>query len=174
MQWNPHQAALLAGRDCLLCQAFGVRPGAPLLLCDCVYRAVFRTCLAKFRQCAKTDPYRRLVTFDRNLRGVDRRLTWARRNEDYCADFHAAGRRVLPENLYRVFSFYHLLGAHWTLVRKRLGVPRSSLFACTAEVELRVGRELAHMVPYSLFPPHEYLRPTVPAAGTRNATPSPS
>ena len=170
MEWTSYQAALLAEPRCPLCQGLGFCPGLPPLLCDCVYRAVFHACFVKFRQCAKADPYRRLVTFERNLRGVDRRLTWARRNEDYCADFRAAGQRALPNHLYRVFRFYHLLGAAGELVMRRLAISRRSLTVWITEVEVNLGRELAHMRPYSLFPPHEYMRSGMGTSAAENAS----
>lgn len=170
MQWNPRQAALHAAQECVLCQGFGVRSGPSLTLCDCVYRTIFRACLVKFRQCVKADAYTRLVTFERTPRGVDRSLIWRRRNEDYCADFQAAGRRVLPPRLYRVFSFYHLLGGSAELVLRRLRISRRTLTDWIAEVELSLGRELAHMQPYSLFPPREYMSPSTRGSASENAS----
>lgn len=162
MQWTSRQTAVLASDACVFCRGFGIRSADLMVLCDCVYRAVFRSCYLKFRQCAAADPYTRQVSYERNRRGVDRRLSWARRNEDYCADFHLAGRRVLPRHLYAVFSYYHLHGARGGLLLRRLGVSRRTLTAWVAQAEVVVGRELAHMQPYSLFPPREYLHPAVP------------
>ena len=161
MTWTSRRAASLASYNCFLCHGKGIRSGADLELCDCVYRTIFRRCHAKFRSCVKADPFSRLVTFDRLRTGVDRRLSWARRNEDFCADFHAAGLRVLSGDHRRFFSFYHLQGARRDLLLRRLGVSPRTLDRLTAEVELAVGCQIAHMQPYSLFPPQDYMKASV-------------
>ena len=161
MTWTARRAAGLAAHSCFLCHGLGVRPGPDLELCDCVYRAIFRRCHAKFRSCAKADPFSRLVTFDRLRTGVDRRLSWARRNEDFCADFHAAALRVLSGHHSRLFSFYHLQGATHELLLRRLGIQPRTLRLWISEVEVAVGRQIAHMQPYSLFPPREYMQASV-------------
>jgi len=123
-----------------------------------VYREVFRVCYRRFRQCARADRSARTVRFTHMPGGVDRRLVWTRRNEDYCADFQAAGRRALAPETYRVFRFYHLLGGSTDLVSRRIGVPRRDFFRLLAEIESIVGCELALMEPYSLYPPEDYMR----------------
>lgn len=162
MEWNAQSAGLLARMDCSLCRGSGLSPasGVP---CGCVCRRVFRICYRRFRACAGADSFARLVTFDEFARGVDRHLMWLRRNEDYCADFQSAGRRALAPELFRVFRFYHLLGAAPALVARRIGVAHTGLYRMIAEVEEAVGRELALMQPYSLYPPHAYLRSGQPA-----------
>jgi hypothetical protein len=154
MNWTPEGAAELARYDCHSCGGSGLAGGEP---CACVCRRVFQVCYRRFRVCAEADAFARLVTFRENRRGVDRHLMWIRRNEDYCADFQAAARRVLSPQLYRVFGFYHLLGAAADLVAGRLSISRSVLYGMVAEIEERVGRELALMQPYSLYPPRAYL-----------------
>ena len=88
---------------------------------------------------------------------MDRHLVWIRRNEDYCADFQAAGRRSLTPELYQVFRFYHLLGGSAELVARRLGLSERVFFRILREVESTVGREMALMEPYSLYPPRQYM-----------------
>ncbi len=158
MKWTPRQAALLASPACPACQGLGAPTADPALLCRCVYRAVFRSCYAKFRRCATADAFGRRVSYDPNPRGVDRHMSWARRNEDYCADFHAAGRRVLPYHLYRIFAYFHLHGASLELVCKRLRIERRAVLYAITDIEVAVGRELAHMRPYSLYPPRDYMQ----------------
>ena len=161
MIWTSRRAASLATHNCFVCHGRGIRSGTDRELCDCVCRAVFRRCHSKFRQCVKADPFSRLVSFDRLRSGVDRRLSWARRNEDFCADFHAAGLRVLSGHYSRLFSFYHLHGATHELLLRRLGIQPRTLRLWISEVEVAVGRQIAHMQPYSLFPPREYMQASV-------------
>jgi hypothetical protein len=135
-------------------------------LCTCVYRAVFRACHRRFLYCGKLDPSLRRISYERTPRAVDRSLIWVRRNEDFRADFHACGLRVLPKHLYQLFSFYHLHGAKMDLVARRIGLSDRRAYDWLAEIETVVGREIAHLQPYSLFPPQGYL---MPAARARQA-----
>jgi hypothetical protein len=155
--WTPTNAAELTTGACYRCEGKGLVCENPVVLCACVYRGVFRACWRKFRRLAHPEVETSRVTYGRIQHGVDRSLCWYRRNEDYCADFHSAGRRALPKHLYRVFSFIHLQGADAELVTRRLGVSGRQLRDWIAEVELAVGREIAHQQPYSLYPPSLYF-----------------
>ena len=142
-------------------------PDSALRLCTCVYRAVFRACHRRFVQCGKLDPSLRRVGYERILRGVDRTVSWVRRNEDFRADFHGCGTRVLPKHLYQFFSFYYLHGAKIEIVCRRLGTCGRHARRWMVEIETLVGREIAHLQPYSLFPPRGYM---MPAGRGRQAT----
>jgi hypothetical protein len=160
--WTVEAAGTLARYDCSCCRGTGIAEfdaNEVLVPCVCVCRRVFQICYRRFRRCAAADGSARRVTFTESPRGVDRHLAWIRRNEDYCADFQAAGRRSLNAELYRVFRFYHLLGASAELVARRLDVSRAEVFRLVARVESVAGREIATLRPYSLYPPGEYLRP---------------
>jgi hypothetical protein len=152
----------LANTRCKRCRGRGYLPLTGV--CRCVCRAVFRAVYKRFRRCAEAAGSACTVTFDHVRHGVDAHRTWVRRNEDYCADFHLAGRRALSPELYRVFSFAYLLGAGPKLAAKRLRVGRSKMGEWTAEVQLRVGREIIAQQPYSLYPPHLYFEDTVAQA----------
>jgi hypothetical protein len=102
----------------------------------------------------------RRISYERTPRAVDRSLIWVRRNEDFRADFHACGLRVLPKHLYQLFSFYHLHGAKMELVARRIGLSERRAWDWLAEIETVVGREIAHLQPYSLFPPQGYMIPS--------------
>ena len=161
MEWTPQAAAALARYACPDCRGTGLVPSdGAFALCRCVCRAVFRACYRRFLNCGKKDPSLRRVTFDRLLRAVDRTVSWARRNEDYRADFHACGVRALPRHLYQIFSFYHLHGGTMELVRRRLGLGEAHAWRHVEQIEIAVGREIAHLEPYSLFPPSGYMIPS--------------
>ena len=167
MRWTEASAAALASAACRLCRGAGCEPGpaaVSVVPCACVCRRVFRVCYGRFRTCAAADSFARTVAYREVPRGVDRRIVWCRNNEDYCADFAAAGRRSLAPDLHRVFRFYYLLGGDAPLVASRLGVTRTVFFRSLLEVEAVVGGEIALMKPYSLYPPYEYMR-----GGTRAA-----
>jgi hypothetical protein len=160
VDWTFREATLRAERSCTACRGSGALAGESLTLCRCVYRTVFRECHRWFRRCIELDVSARTVSLERIELGVDRCVTWVRRNEDYIADFHAAGRRVLPAHLYRVFSFYHLHGATREVVARRLGLSPRALGDWISEAEVAVGREIAHQQPYSIFPPRRYWLPS--------------
>lgn len=173
MKWTAEGAALLARYACRDCGGTGFEQGAawPAALCGCVCRRVFHVCHRRFRVCAGADAFARTVTFREVPRGVERRLMWIRRNEDYCADFQAAGRRALAGGHWQVFRFFHLLGGGPDLVAGRMRLNRTDFYRLLFEVETLVGRALAEMQPYSLYPPHEYMRGAQPgSAGILPAT----
>ncbi|GEM_PF-5484001 len=187
MEWTPSIAAEISRYGCPECAGTGIpvrrrlsfcppppppptvttlaaAPGdgdpEPLVrLCGCVYRAVFRACHRRFVFCGKLDPSLRRISYDRTPRAVDRTLTWVRRNEDYRADFHHCGERSLPKHLYQLFSFYHLHGGKMAMVARRLGFAERRAWEYVVEIERIVGREIAHLQPYSLFPPAGYMVP---------------
>jgi hypothetical protein len=158
--WTLQNAGELARYSCELCGGTGVgssAPDSPIVPCACTFRRVFRACYRRFRQCAESDGSARRVSFGESRQGVDRHLVWIRRSEDYCADFQSAGRRSLTPELYRIFRFYHLLGGSAELVARRLGLCDRDFFRILREVESTVGREMALMEPYSLYPPRGYM-----------------
>lgn len=160
MRWTTETAGELARYDCHLCAGTGVQSaaaGCSVIPCACACRRVFQACYRRFRECAAADGSARRVRFLESPRGVDRHLMWIRRNEDYCADFQSAGRRSLDPELYRIFRYYHLLGGAAALVARRLALSERQLTRLLAEIESTVGRELALMEPYSLYPPRFYM-----------------
>jgi len=158
MNWTSQAAGELARFGCRECRGTGLLPGSAFALCNCVCRRVFRICYNRFRSCAEAEAGARAVKFREMPSGVDRHMVWVRRNEDYCADFQAAARRVLHPGLYRTFRVYHLLGAGLDLVARQFHLCRTDVFDQVLEIEARVGRELALLQPYSLYPPREYMK----------------
>jgi hypothetical protein len=156
MQWTPETAAQLSRPGCRDCRETGL---VSTNLCDCVSRAVFRACYRRFKHCGTMHVSMRKVNFERTSKGVDRTLSWVRRNEDYRADFHSCGLRALPRHLYQLFSFYHLHGCSLDVARRRLGMSYRQSVEWIGEVETFVGREIAFLEPYSLFPPQGYMIP---------------
>lgn len=157
MQWIPEIAAEVARRYCRDCQGTGLvgAAGSPAL-CACVCRHVFRACFRRFQYCGMARARVRRVTFERIPTGVDRSTMWVRAAEDYRADFHACGLRSLPKHLYQFFSFFYLHGGTLELVCRRLGLSTRQAEVWMSEIEVLVGREIAHLQPYSLFPPQGY------------------
>jgi hypothetical protein len=131
-----------------------------------VDRAVFRACLERFRTCVASLRYAQPV-LERVGTGPKAHTCYARKNEEYMADFTLAAKRTLAPVEYALFRFHFLLGADWKLCSRRLGMDRGTFFHAVYRVEEKLGRVLATLQPYPLFPLADYFRGTV--RGTRAA-----
>ena len=164
MDWTRSDTIALAKQSCAQCHGLGLRPDvkATPYPCNCVFRAVFRACYARFRHCATREKYMSKVTLE-HIAGRDGRLTWGRKDEEYVADFCQVSRKALDELGYKVFRFHFLLGADWRLCTRQLNIDRGTFFHEVYRIEQRLGRVFRELEPYSLFPLDEYFH------GTRHA-----
>jgi len=89
--------------------------------------------------------------------GLEYRRTYSRKREEFAADFSLVGRRVLDEFEYKIFRFHFLLGADWKLCCRQLGLDRGSFFHGVYRIEQKVGRAVAELEPYPLFPLDQYF-----------------
>ena len=128
--------------------------------CNCVYRAVFRTCFNRFREFAADGDHIGTVSLE-FCRGRDGRRAYARKREEYVADFCLVSRRVLDDYQHRLFRFHFVLGADWRLCCRQLHLDRGSFFHSIYQIEQRLGRVFAELEPYALFPPSEYIGGTI-------------
>lgn len=158
MEWTRSETLALAMHSCAHCHGLGLRIGrrgrsSP---CNCVLRAIYRACYNRFRYCSTKEKYMSKVSLD-FTRGGERRLTWGRKDEEYCADFCLVSQRILNDLEYRVFKFHFLLGADWKLCCRRLRVDRGNFFHCVYRIEQKLGRVFRELQPYGLFPLDEYF-----------------
>jgi hypothetical protein len=125
-----------------------------------VFRAVFRACYRRFRDCACKEKYisRAQLEF---CHGKDTRMTYGRKVEEYLADFCLVSRRVLDPFEYDIFRFHFLLGADWKLCCWRLHIDRGTFFHAVYRIEKKLGRAFRELEPYSLFPLDEYFGGTM-------------
>jgi len=96
------------------------------------------------------------VSFE-HFGGRERRLMWARKDEEYVADFHLIARRVLDRFHYQVFSYHFLLGGDWRICCQRLHIDRGQFFHAVYRVQETLGRTFYELEPYGLYPPREYF-----------------
>jgi hypothetical protein len=89
--------------------------------------------------------------------GKDRKLTFARLDEDYICDFTMVSRRTLTEFEYQVFRNHFLLGADWRLCCRQMKIDRGSFFHAVYRIQQKLGRVFRELEPYSLFPLDEYF-----------------
>jgi len=158
MQWNRSNAIALARASCTRCQGYGirhVRKGMEVP-CNCVLRAIFRACLHRFRECSALGTHTGTVSLE-FCRGREGRRTYARKGEEFLADFCLVSRRVLDDFEHRIFRYHFLLGADWRLCCRQLKMDRGSFFHAVYRIEQKLGRTFAELEPYGLYPVNEYF-----------------
>jgi hypothetical protein len=170
MQWTRSETLALAQQSCTYCLGLGLRPGraGASTPCNCVFRAIFRACYARFRQCTSKEKYISRVSLEANP-GRQRKSVWGLKNEEYIADFCLVSRRTLNDHEYRVFKFHFLLGADWKLCCRKLNIDRGTFFHDVYRIQQKLGRTFRELEPYPLFPVDQYFGGTskmaeVPAA----------
>ena len=134
--------------------------------CNCVLRAIFRACHARFRHCATKEKYMSRISLEQ-VSSRERSFSWGRKDEEYMADFILLGRRTLSEFDFKLFRFHFLLGADWKLCCRRMGIDRGTFFHAVYRVQQELGRIFREVEPYSLFPLDEYFHGSVRAAPLR-------
>jgi hypothetical protein len=164
MEWTRSETLALAKNSCMQCHGLGLRLGrrGSMNPCNCVLRAIFRTCLTKFRHCATKEKYMSKISLE-FIPGRERNLSWGRKDEEYMADFILVSRRNLSELEFQVFRFHFLLGADWKLCCWRLKIDRGNFFHSVYRIQQKLGRVFRELQPYSLYPLDEYFHGTVRA-----------
>jgi hypothetical protein len=135
--------------------------------CNCVFRAVFRACYNRFRQCSAQSGRVGSVSLE-FCRGREGRRSYARKGEEFAADFCLVSRRSLNEFEYKLFKYHFLLGANWKLCCRQLKTDRGSFFHSVYRIEQKLGRIFASLRPYGLYPINEYFNGVVHKEGTAN------
>jgi hypothetical protein len=135
--------------------------------CNCVLRAIFRACYARFRHCVGKEKYMSRISLE-FVPGRERSFSWGRKDEEYAADFILVSRRTLDPVQYRIFKYHYLLGADWKLCCHRLGIDRGNFFHAVYRIEETLGRIFRELEPYSLFPLDEYFHGSVRVGPTEN------
>jgi len=158
MQWNRSNVLGLAKVTCCTCHGYGLRivHKSKELPCHCVFRAIFRACYNRFRDCVAGGAHASTVSLE-FCRGRDGRRTYSRKREEFIADFHLVSRRELDPEELRVFRFHFLLGADWKLCCRQLGMDRGNFFHAVYRIEQKLGRVFAELEPYGLYPVDEYF-----------------
>ncbi len=157
MLWNESNTFGLATPSCTRCQGNGTRVirGGREIPCHCVFRAIFRGCYARFRECATVSQVGQ-VTLDFRP-GHEGRRSYSRKREEFAADFCLISKRVLDESEHRLFRYHFLLGADWKLCCQRLGLDRGLFFHLIYRIQAKLGRAFAETMPYPLYPVQDYF-----------------
>ncbi|HXM44732.1 MAG TPA: hypothetical protein VN924_26080 [Bryobacteraceae bacterium] len=162
MNWDRSQTIALAKTTCTHCHGYGLRRGRNdrEVPCNCVFRAIFRACYARFRDCVAGDRHLSRVRLE-FCNGKDNRVTYGRKVEEYIADFCLVSRNALSPLEYDIFRFHYLLGAEWKLCCWRLQIDRGNFFHILYKIEQKLGRVFRELEPHSLFPLDEYFGGTM-------------
>jgi len=162
MQWTRSDVIGLAKASCVYCKGTGMKPVRTTqeTPCNCTYRAAFRACFNRFRECVAKGTYNSSVSLE-FCRGREGRRTYSRKREEYMADFCLVSKRTLDETEYRVFRFHFLLGANWKLCCRQLNMDRGTFFHLVYRVEQKLGRTFSELEPYPLYPLADYFSGSV-------------
>jgi hypothetical protein len=158
MQWDRSDVIGLAKASCRLCQGNGLHMSElrkVVTPCHCVFRAIFRACFNRFRECTIASPSGSVsLEFGH---GPDGRMTFSRKREEFMADFCLISQRTLDEYEHRVFRYHFLLGAEWRMCARRLNLDRGNYFHVLYRVEAKLGRAFAEVEPYPIYPVSDYF-----------------
>jgi hypothetical protein len=175
MQWNRSNVLGLAKVSCCTCHGYGLRVvhKKKQLPCHCVFRAIFRACYNRFRDCVANGAQTGNVSLE-YFPASEGRRTFSRKKEEYIADFSLVSRRVLDEEEYRVFRFHFLLGADWKLCCRQLRMDRGNFFHMVYRIEQKLGHTFADLKPYALYPLDQYFGGAVRKGTVHPIPPSPA
>lgn len=162
MEWTRSETLALAQQSCTFCYGLGLRPGRGGVStpCNCVFRAIFRACYARFRQCVMKEKHISRVSLEANP-GRQRKSVWGMKNEEYVADFILVSKRTLSEREYAIFKYHFLLGADWNLCCRKLKIDRGTFFHEVYRIQQKLGRTFRELEPHALFPIDEYFNGTI-------------
>lgn len=124
--------------------------------CNCVFRAIFRACYNRFRECSVTAEHIGAVALE-FCSGREGRRMYGRKKEEYSADFWLVSRRHLDSAERKIFHYHYVLGADWKYCCRRIGMDRGTFFHMVYRMEERLGQVFADLRPYSLWPLNEYF-----------------
>jgi hypothetical protein len=174
MEWKQSDLVALAMETCTACQGYGVRTShnRSLTTCKCVYRSIFRICYERFRVSLERKETIGRPVLERSS-STQTRMNWARKHEEYVADFLLVTKRSLTEEEYRIFNYHFLLGANWKLCCRKMKVDKGTFFHSLYRIMVKLGAIYVGLEPYALYPVHDYFHgmrsgvsPTVPARST--------
>ncbi|MBV8732949.1 MAG: hypothetical protein JO336_24340 [Acidobacteriia bacterium] len=175
MHWNRSNVLGLAKVSCCTCHGYGLRivHKKRELPCHCVYRAIFRACYNRFRDCVANGAHTGTVSLD-FCAGKDGRRAYSRKKEEYIADFCLISRRELNDADYRIFRYHFLLGADWKLCCRRIATDRGNFFHAVYRIEQQLGKVFAELKPYGLYPLDQYFGGVVQSETTVPLPPPPA
>ena len=169
MEWNRSNTIAVAKVSCKYCGGNGTRlvRNGKEVPCNCAFRAIFRACWNRFRECAVGGAHIGTVSLE-YFPGASGYRVYSRKTEEFMADFCLVSRRTLDDVEHSVFRYHFLLGADWRQCCRGLKMDRGNFFHIVYRIEQKLGRCFAELEPYPLFPLSDYFsgsrRTSLPSA----------
>ena len=158
-KWKRGDMLGLARPGCVQCGGWGLRVNGrhdTAQPCDCVLRAIFRSCYACFCECQTQEKYMTQAVLD-FVEGIDRLTAYSRKHEEFAADFCLISSRSLNAGEHAIFRQHFLLAADWRVCCRKLKLDRGRFFHAVYTIERKLGRAFREQEPYALFPTDEYF-----------------
>jgi hypothetical protein len=170
MNWN-RDVICLAKEGCTSCGGHGFHTCDKTWVCECVLRAIFRICYARFKHCTRSySTGSSAVRLEPVSHAINSPRIYGRKNEEYLADFTLIAKRTLTNpHEYQIFKFHFLLGADWKLCCVRLKIERGEFFHALYRIQQKLGRAFRETQPYSIFPLDEYFGGSVQSGSKARA-----
>jgi hypothetical protein len=157
MKWDRSETIGLSKPHCVICNGKGLKQNvnkrAP---CNCVLRAIFRACYARFRYCVGKEKFMSSASLVPCM-GKESQRSYGRVDEEYIADFCLVSRRYLSPSDYILFRNHFLLRADWRLCCRQMKLDRGDFFHAVYRIQQILGKVFRELRPYSLFPIDEYF-----------------
>ncbi len=125
------------------CTACGGTGSLPKIICHCVRRTAFSTCLGFYRE------------FKDSIPCVPRPYTFLK--EDFRADFYKISRRTLDNTEWKFFDLHFLQDLPWRVCAPALGMNRGQFFHATYRLMVKLGAAFMETKPYPLYPVEDYF-----------------
>jgi len=159
MEWTRSETIAMASASCVFCRGLGIRYTEKLgkaRPCPCVFRAIFRACLDRYRACQSASERIKPISYE--YKGGPRSArVYGRRNEEFMADFEAISRRTLDAEDFELLKLFHFKGLDYNGCAARLNRSRGVIFHSIYDIQQKLGRAFRETEPYSLFPLDEYF-----------------
>lgn len=121
-----------------------------------MYRNIFRICYERFKVSVQRKDSIGRPTLERSP-SLQTRVSWARKHEEYVADFLLVTKRTLSPEDYRLFNYHFLLGADWKLCCRKLNMEKGIFFHTIYRIMVKLGTIFVDLEPYGIYPVHEYF-----------------
>ena len=156
--WTRSEAIGVAKAACGFCHGYGLVPvlHGEAVPCKCVFRAIFRICHSRYRECEAMVMHTNGVGIERAGGPSGYRL-YSRKRQEFTADFALVAHRTLDPEEHDVFRLHFLGRAVWRACCHALGLDRGTFFHRVYSLTERLGRTFAELRPYPLYPVSAYF-----------------
>ena len=170
--WTRSEVIGIAKASCTFCHGYGMLPvlHGVQVPCNCVFRAIFRICHARYRECEVMAAHTNGLGLERGGGPTGYRL-YSRKRQEFTADFDLVARRILVPDDYELFRLHHLGTADWRVCCRKLNVDRGTFFHRVYSVAASLGRMFAELRPYPLYPIRDYFGGVVQSSNLTLLTP---